>query len=370
MRDVALRVFADDHQRADCALKSDSSAIRYSAGKLSWLRETCGYMAETKTLNRPAPASGGRLMILNIGRLGDTILRNSILDSAWRTFATVDYICGRHNAELIHHTPGLNRVIVLDNSPAGFANLLKALLGRRYDAIIDLKGHPSSTSLIMARLFRGRVKTGCNRGLFRPFHRDVSKVVVPGLHVVELTKRIGQMAGLVQGEYKPYLFLPPDSIEWFQKNYATLARPFIFLNISGHYDRSWPVKNWVRYVRGCGLADKPILINGLPKDSEQVQQLCRELPGSTAFQPRGFMDVVAAINDARLVLTVETGVVHVCSVFDKPIVAFYNMSKHLIGFKPLSTWQLVIHPQSGFVPDINPDEAIEKTRSHGLPPPF
>jgi ADP-heptose:LPS heptosyltransferase len=327
-------------------------------------------MVEIPTSNRPPPATGGRLMILNTGRLGDTILRNSILDSALRTFATVDYICGRHNTELLRHTPGLNRVIVLDNSAAGFANLLKAALGHRYDAFIDLKGHRSSTSLIMAALFHGRVRTGCNRGLLRPFHRDVSKVIVPGLHVVESTRRIGQMAGLAQGEYKPTLFLPPDSIEWFRRNYAALARPFIFLNISGRSIRVWPLKNWVRYVHGCGLADKPILISGLPKDREHVQQLCKELPGTVPFQPRGFMDVVAAINDAGLVLTVETGVVHVCSALDKPVVALYSQTKSLISFKPLSTWQLVIHPQSGAVPDINPEEAIGKSLSHGFPPPF
>ncbi len=195
-------------------------------------------------------------------------------------------------------------------------------------------------------------------------------MVVPGLHVLELTQRIGQMAGLVQGEYKPSLFLPPDSIEWFRQNYATFNRPFIFLNISANHTRFWPLKNWAQYVRGCGLAEKPILISGLPQDQERVRELCRELPGTVAFQPRCFMDVVAAVNDARLVLTVETGVVHACSALDKPIVAFYSMSEHLVGFKPLSTWQLVIHPQSGYVPDINPDEAIEKTRRHGLPPPF
>jgi ADP-heptose:LPS heptosyltransferase len=314
-------------------------------------------------------------MILNIGRLGDTILRNSILDPALRTFATVDYVCGRHNAELLRNDPRLNRVTVLRNSPAGFAQLLQAALGCRYDALIDLKGHSSSTSLIMATLFRSRVKTGCNRGLFQPFHRDVRKVFAPALHVLELTQRIGQMAGLAPDEYKASLFLPPDSIEWFRKNYAALDRPFIFLNISAHYARVWPLKNWVQYVRGCGLAEKPILISGLPQDGEKVRQLCRELPGTVAFQPRGFMDVVAAINAAGLVLTVDTGVVHACSALDKPIVALYcgldKVRHSSTGFEPRSTWQLVIRPPSGgMVSAINPDEAIAKTRSHGLPPPF
>jgi heptosyltransferase I len=334
-------------------------------------------MAETQTAaaNRPIPASGSRLMIFNIGRLGDTILRNSILDPALRTFATVDYVCGRHNAELLRNEPRLNRVIVLRNSPSGFAQLLQAALGHRYDALIDLKGHHSSTSLIMATLIRSRVKTGCNRGLFRPFHRDVRKVTAPALHALELTQRIGQLAGLAPGAYKASLFLPPDSIEWFRQNYAALERPFIFLNISAHYARVWPLEKWARYVRGCGLAEKPVLINGLPQDGEKVRRLCRELPGAVAFQPRGFMDVVAAINAAGLVLTVDTGVVHVCSALDKPIVALYcgldRLRRFAAGFEPRSTWQLVIRPPAGgIVAEINPDEAIAKTRERGLPPPF
>jgi len=332
-------------------------------------------MVETQTTNRPLPASGGRLMILNIGRLGDTILRNSILDPALRTFATVDYVCGRYNAELLRHDPRLNRVIVLRNSPSGFAQLLQAALGHRYDALIDLKGHPSSTSLIMATLFRGRAKTGCNHGLFQPFHRDVRKVIAPALHVLELTQRIGRMAGLAPGEYKASLFLPPDSIAWFRLNYGTLDRPFIFLNISASSPRVWPLNKWVRYVRGCGLAEKPILISGLPQDGEKVRQLCRELPGTVPFQPRGFMDVVAAIAAAGLVLTVDTGVVHACSALDKPIVALYcgldKLRYSSTGFEPCSTWQLVIRPPPGrIVAEINPEEAIAKTREHGLPPPF
>jgi len=84
------------------------------------------------------------------------------------------------------------------------------------------------------------------------------------------------------------------------------------------------------------------------------------------------MDVVAAINAARLVLTVDTGVVHVCSALDKPIVAFYRgLDNIATAFDPLSTWHLVIRPPPGRIAsDISPDEAIAKTRRHGLPPPF
>ncbi len=65
-------------------------------------------------------------MILNIGRIGDTILRNSILDSAFRTFAEVDYICGRANVELLRSSKRLSRVTIFRNSPKGLCRFVAA----------------------------------------------------------------------------------------------------------------------------------------------------------------------------------------------------------------------------------------------------
>jgi ADP-heptose:LPS heptosyltransferase len=244
---------------------------------------------------------------------------------------------------------------------------LKAAVRHRYDGFIELKDHVSSTSLIIARLFRSRVKTGCNRSYFRPYHRDAQSVIVPGSHILETTRQIGQLAGLLAGDYKPSLVLSPNAVEWFRRNYAW-DRPFIFLNLSAtHPDRLWPVEHWARYVRGCGLADQSILINGVPKHQEMVHQLCGELPGAVTFQPRHFLDVAAALADARLVLTVDTGVVHACSALDKPIVAFYCNDESVTRYVPLSTRHLMIQPQHGhIVSDIDPEQAIAETRRCGL----
>ncbi len=306
-------------------------------------------------------------MICNIGRIGDTILSNSILDSAFRTYATVDYLGGRHNEELLRNDSRLNQVTVLRNSFAGFVALAKAAL-RRYDGFIGLKDCYSSTNLFLARLFRSRLKIGWNGDRFRPFDRDVRSVAAPPTHKVDMMRRIGELAGLQPGEYKPCLVLAPDSITWFRQNHEW-DKPFIFLNLSAtHFDRTWPVEKWAEYVQGCGLAQKTILVNGLPRDQPMVQQLCQKLPGAAAFQPRRFMDVAAALADARLVLTVDTGVVHACSALDKPIVALYREGASGIRIGPLSTWQLVIQaPAGGIVPDIDPQQAIAQTRLHGLP---
>jgi ADP-heptose:LPS heptosyltransferase len=321
-------------------------------------------MTETQTTNRPSPRFRGRLMLCNVGRVGDTILRNSILDSAFRTYERVDYIGGPSNAELLRSDPRLNKVIILRNTFAGFAGLLKAALRHRYEGFIELKDHWSRTSYFVSRLFRCQVKTGWNTDRWHPFNRDIRSVYVPDAHKMETMRRIGNLAGLEPGEYKPTLVLTSDSISWFQQNYAW-EKPFIFLNISATAeDRMWPVKHWAQYVQSCGLAGEPILVNGVPGDREQVLELCSKLPFSVQFKPRQFMDVAAALVNAKLVLTVDTGVVHACSALNKPIVALSHSGNE---YGPLSTRKLVIEAKGGTVSQIEPEQAIALTLKHGLP---
>jgi ADP-heptose:LPS heptosyltransferase len=179
-------------------------------------------------------------------------------------------------------------------------------------------------------------------------------------------RRIGEIAGLEQGEYKASLMLSADSIKWFREKYA-YPRPYIFINLSATgADRRWPGENWARYLHGCGLQNETMLINGVPEDREMASQLCAHFPNATIFRPRQFMDVAAAIMDARLVLTPDTGVVHAASALNKPIVALYCGGTDLNRNGPLSDRKLIIQAQ-GSLCEFPSEPAIRQTLQHGLP---
>ncbi len=190
----------------------------------------------------------GRLLLCNIGRIGDTIISNAILDSAFRTFAHVDYLCGRYNAELLRADRRFGRVILLPNLVTGFPRLLKVLTQCRYDAYIDLKDHASTSGLVIARFVRASVKTGFNRRYFRSFQRDTDPLQYPRAHKVEVVRRIGALAGLAPRDYKPFVSVPKDSVQWLRQQHLSNA-PFIFINLSASSaNRMWSVENWARYI--------------------------------------------------------------------------------------------------------------------------
>ena len=79
---------------------------------------------------------------------------------------------------------------------------------------------------------------------------------------------------------------------------------------------------------------------------------------------RTFLEVAAAVAAARLVLTVNTGVIHACSAFDKPVVVLANGPDEIREFRPLSAWQLIIEAMNPLrVPDITLREAVNAMNS-------
>ena len=62
--------------------------------------------------------------------------------------------------------------------------------------------------------------------------RPAVVVNAPALHILETMRRIGRLAGLAAGEYKPSIVLPPEAGAWFRQNYPGFDQPFIFLNVS------------------------------------------------------------------------------------------------------------------------------------------
>jgi ADP-heptose:LPS heptosyltransferase len=303
-----------------------------------------------------------RMLMLSIGRIGDTILSNAILDSAFKTYDRVDYVCGKHNASIVQNDSRFNQILTWDNSLAGFARILKAALQARYDGLVALKDSRSRTDLLFAALFRSTVRTGWNGTAWKPFDRDVRAIYKRTIHRVEMMREVGQLAGLKGGVYKASLVVPAEAKVWFKRNYGGKG-PFILLNVSATDSRRmWPTEHWAAYIQGCGFGDETILVNGLPEHERVVGQLCKSQRAAVAFQPRGFLDVAAAIAEARLVLTVDTGVVHACSALNRPIVALFCAGSSGVERGPLSERRLLIQPSSGGqVPDIDPKDAIART---------
>jgi len=300
------------------------------------------------------------VLLCNIGRIGDTLIRNSILDSVRNTYGRVGYICGAATASIIEADERLDRVYVFRNTLHGFTHLLKATLLQKHDCYIDLKDHDSNTSLMIATICRAGLKVGCNRKFYRPFHRDTSHTHGKLKKKIDVMRDIAAVAGLNPGDFHLQLGCSDESRAWFTTNHPGLNR-FFFVNISATApSRIWPEQHWIQFLSAPVFADSVILVSGLPDHSEAVKTIAARTPNSIAFRPRGLMDVIAATERSRAVFTVDTGVVQLAAALHIPMLVLYASKEQAHDFSPGGTGNIFLSPTvNQQIETLIPAQAIE-----------
>ncbi|GEM_PF-1447220 len=316
-------------------------------------------MSEAATTPSKTPIRPGRALLCNIGRIGDTLIRNTILDSVRNTYGHVDYICGKPTASINETDDRIDRLCVFQNTLRGFAHLLKATLLQRHDCYLDLKDHDSNTSLMIATICRAKLKVGCNRKSYRPFHRDTSHAHGTRKKKIEVMRDIASVAGLNPGDFPLQLGCSDESRAWLKTNYPQLGR-FFFVNVSATAaSRIWPEQHWIEFLSTPMFADSVLLVSGLPEHSGSVKNIVAGTPNSIAFRPRGLMDVIAAMERSLALFTVDTGVVQVAAALHLPMVVLYASKAQAHDFSPGGVGNIFLTPTvNQQIATLHPEQAI------------
>lgn len=301
----------------------------------------------------------GRALLCNIGRIGDTIIRNSILDSVRNTYGHIGYICGKATASIMETDDRIDELFVFDNSIPGFKHLIRATLLQKHDCYIDLKDHDSNTSLMIATICRARLKVGCNRKSYRPFHRDISHTHGTMKKKLDVMRDIAAVAGLRKGNFQTKLNCSNDSREWFRKTYPNL-QTYYFVNVSATAPpRIWPERHWVEFLSHEAMNGATALVSGLPEHASMVQGIVDQVSGAVAFRPRGLMDVVAAMERSFATFTVDTGITQVAAALQIPMVVLYGSREQAHEFSPGGEGNIFLSPNvNKQIETLPPDKVI------------
>jgi ADP-heptose:LPS heptosyltransferase len=311
--------------------------------------------------------AGAHFAVFRPGPTGDFVLHtglfNAIKDQDPGARLTV--ITGSRARLIAEHHPAIDRVLLLDMNPLGLWRLARGLRERPIDVWIDPKGHPSRTSAIAARLAPAGIKVGF-RGRFGPF--DLFNPQDDFEHVALAALRPLGLLGLpMPAVPRLSLGIPPQSKARAEEVWRT-ARPFTVLvnNAAAAASRAWPDSHWAEGLRRmAALRPTTFLVNAPEAQRQQGVSLMEAARASGVddirLLPAGnILDAAAMLERADLVVTVDTSLVHLAAVFDRPIVALYfTDSWNMDRFHPLSTVQEAVLPDPpGAIANITVD-AVE-----------
>jgi lipopolysaccharide heptosyltransferase I len=275
------------------------------------------------------------ILIVRLGALGDIVHALPAVAALRRTFpsARIDWVVSPPHHELLALMPVVNRVLVLDSARGGLKRMLSAiatLRGGRYDAAVDLQGLMKSAVLARSSGARRVIGFGIwhlrERGA-RPFYTETARPD-DGRHVIDKNLALVESLGVVPGPYEfPLSRAGRDAAAILADAALPGDVPFAVVNAGA----AWPNKRWPperfgelarRMRERFGL--HALVIWG-PGERDLAASVVAHSAGSAVTAPATTVaDLIALADAASLMISGDTGPLHLFAARKTPIVGIYG----------------------------------------------
>jgi ADP-heptose:LPS heptosyltransferase len=276
-------------------------------------------------VKRQAPSTIKSIGLLKIGAIGDTVLISAVIADLRSAFpeASIIFFAGRSNLELVRMLDGIDHIVEVptQNLRAGIKAIRSAAV---VDVLLDF-GQWSRLEALYSRLSRARFTIGFrSRGQYRHFGFDRSIAHSTEVHELENLRALVRCLGA--DACNPPLIRAPQHI-------GQPAQPYLVFHLwPGGRRRKlkeWPIEKWLRLMEAFAGSKLNVVLTGAPVDQTRNEELiARTPPLSQKFITNvagcSLEQTAAFLASAKLVVSVDTGVMHMAAALGAPLVALHG----------------------------------------------
>jgi heptosyltransferase-1 len=271
------------------------------------------------------------VLVVRLGALGDVVHAIPAAAALRRAFpdARIDWVVEAKHRPIVDLVTVIDRVIAVDTRRIrGWSRAVSELRGVHYDVAIDLQGLMKSAVLARASgaarvvgfsMWHLREKTA------RPFYSEVRDA--EGGHVIAKNLRLLEAVGVQDTEIRfPLADAPSAALDELRARLGAGAR-YALINAGA----AWPNKRWpadrfgelAAFVReACGLV--PVVLWG-PGEEGLAGEVISGSGGAAVLAPRtSVADIVALARAAALVISGDTGPLHLATAVGAPTVSVFG----------------------------------------------
>jgi ADP-heptose:LPS heptosyltransferase len=270
-----------------------------------------------------------RVLVIRIGRLGDTILATPIIGVLQQAFGlnvVIDFVASPGaSTTVLELDRRINTVFPVDRRRLPWhLHTMKRRLRKHareipYDLVVNLECGSECDDFfefVQTREF-------CGRPLVQPQH-------IPGRHCVDTEKTIyaDRLGPAISAAADPCLETGTDGELLAQLggvDHIVLNPGFSGIQKSDYRShRSWPVKHWAELIglirQGLGLA---VAINGIEQERRYFESLLA-LPGVLSLFGVPLQTLIPALASAHCLVSIDTGTMHLATALGTPTVALFG----------------------------------------------
>lgn len=286
-------------------------------------------------------------------RIGNAILSTAIIAPLQERFpdAKIDFLVTDKTASLFANLP-VNQVLAVSRSmiwqPWRAFSIVRSLRITRYDLAVQLA--PSSLSgLLMSKVLGARYVMGKPRGNADWY--DI-KVRDPIDHAYDAGPAFSRALGTVDPA-KTRLVLSDQEVARAFEQLKALAQvangnntvePFVAVFVGGHADKVCPLLFWLALIRDLNQKGKRFVVFVGPEEKQMMphlQKALEELPHGKLCPPQPLRVFAAMLAQASLMITPDSGPMHMAAALGVSVVAMVRTRKSLVFIPPGATSHVV-----------------------------
>lgn len=272
-----------------------------------------------------------RFLLVRLGSLGDIVhalpaasaLRDAYPD------AEIDWLVEPKWERILESNRDLNEVITLDRTSLGaIRDTVKTLRGRQYSSAIDFQGlYKSALMPFTARIPRriGFSESYAREGLAAKFYTETHNP--SGAHKVDHNLTLARAAGAsTRSPRFPLAIFDEDQDDASAALAKESLTDFFVLNPGGGWkSKCWPAE---RYGELSALLAHKYGWRGVvtygPGEENLAQEALSTSRGTAVAIPLALGPLMALFNRAKLVVSADTGPLHIASALGVPNVGLYG----------------------------------------------
>jgi ADP-heptose:LPS heptosyltransferase len=279
-----------------------------------------------------------KILVIRFSSIGDIVLCSPVLRCLKNAFpkTEIHFLTKKKFAGLLEFNPHLKKIHALDESLSALKQNLKE---EEFDLIIDL--HSSLRSrwlcLLLGRPVLSVRKRGFDKWLLVRFgwNRLGSE------HVVERYMKTLKPLG-IEPDNKGLEFYPCDCEKPQASELPAFYEEgnFAVFSIGGtHFTKRMPSPKWMEFLLKFPC---PVILAGGKEDMEEAARIEKagKLAGKSVFNACGKFTIGGTahlIRQSKLVISHDTGMMHIAAAFQKPVVCIWGNTVPAFGFYPWKT---------------------------------
>lgn len=280
-----------------------------------------------------------RIAVIRFSSLGDVLCTGPAVRGLHRAFpeAEIVFITNPDYRDLAAALPGVSRVAVVERRGEQFKRDLERVVWQGpWDRVVDLQGSPKSRRLAKALSPVKHVMDTPPR-LCRALHL-VTRVRFGGNNPVpqRMLSRLSRW-GVTDDGGSLKVDLPSSAVRRVEETWGEAVEGTVVL-VPGakHETKRWPEDHWQELLRHISQTERVVVVGG---EGELTQVLGEELEkrGDRGLDLTGRttpMELATVLSRAKLVISGDTGPMHLAVAVGTPLVAIFGPTVRAFGFYP------------------------------------